>query len=229
MPCPLTTPYTTRRVRSLSHMRAELVGAARAHLGGGTRCAPAPSPSRVARDWRCLLTATQRLSVDPLTGSNPEEAAMFGKRTVLVALMATTLVLGAVAVASATDPLRVDQRADRARTGQPLLRGQPTQGQRRRRQPDHGATRRVLGLALAPRHHRRRLAVRSAHAVQRADRRRQVPGPHLHRRAGVPRAPQERVQAVNTGSEPYVLAVTFFNVPPNNGPSRIDQADPGNC
>ena len=29
---------------------------------------------------------------------------MFGKRTVLVALMATTLVLGAVAVASATDP-----------------------------------------------------------------------------------------------------------------------------
>lgn len=41
--------------------------------------------------------------------------------------------------------------------------------------------------------------------------------------------PNKKYNTVNTGSKPYVLAVTFFNVPPNGGPSRIDQADPGNC
>jgi hypothetical protein len=41
--------------------------------------------------------------------------------------------------------------------------------------------------------------------------------------------PNKEYNTVNTGSEPYVLAVTFFNVPPNGGSSRIDQADPGNC
>ena len=41
--------------------------------------------------------------------------------------------------------------------------------------------------------------------------------------------PSKEYNAVNTGSAPYVLAATFFNVPPNGGTSRIDQADPGNC
>ena len=68
---------------------------------------------------------------------------MFGKRTVLVALMATVLVVSAVAVASATDP---------------------------------------SGFA----------------------------------------------SVLITGSEPFVVAATFFNVP-HGGSSRIDQADPGNC
>jgi hypothetical protein len=40
--------------------------------------------------------------------------------------------------------------------------------------------------------------------------------------------PNNEYNAVNTGSEPYVIAATFFNVP-HGGPSRIDQADPGNC
>src|SRR5918912_116786 len=39
-----------------------------------------------------------------MTGSNRREAAMFGKRTVLVALVTAGLMLSAVAVASATDP-----------------------------------------------------------------------------------------------------------------------------
>ena len=41
--------------------------------------------------------------------------------------------------------------------------------------------------------------------------------------------PKDEYQAVNTGSAPYVIAATFFNVPPNGGSSRIDQTDPGNC
>jgi quercetin dioxygenase-like cupin family protein len=40
--------------------------------------------------------------------------------------------------------------------------------------------------------------------------------------------PNNEYNAVNIGSEPYVIAATFFNVP-YGGPSRIDQADPGNC
>jgi quercetin dioxygenase-like cupin family protein len=40
--------------------------------------------------------------------------------------------------------------------------------------------------------------------------------------------PNNEYNAVNIGSEPYVIAATFFNVP-HGGPSRIDQADPGNC
>jgi quercetin dioxygenase-like cupin family protein len=40
--------------------------------------------------------------------------------------------------------------------------------------------------------------------------------------------PRNEYNAVNTGAEPEVSAVTFFNVP-HGGPSRIDQADPGNC
>ena len=41
--------------------------------------------------------------------------------------------------------------------------------------------------------------------------------------------PSIKYNAVNTGSAPYVIAATFFNVPPNPGSSRIDQSDPGNC
>ena len=41
--------------------------------------------------------------------------------------------------------------------------------------------------------------------------------------------PSIKYNAVNTGSAPYVIAATFFNVPPNGGSSRIDQTDPGNC
>ena len=40
--------------------------------------------------------------------------------------------------------------------------------------------------------------------------------------------PSIKYNAVNTGSEPYVVAATFFNVP-HGGLSRIDQTDPGNC
>jgi len=40
--------------------------------------------------------------------------------------------------------------------------------------------------------------------------------------------PSIKYNAVNTSSAPYVIAVTFFNVP-HLGLSRIDQSDPGNC
>jgi hypothetical protein len=40
--------------------------------------------------------------------------------------------------------------------------------------------------------------------------------------------PRNEYNAVNTGAEPAVVAVTFFNVP-HGGPSRIEQTNPGNC
>jgi hypothetical protein len=40
--------------------------------------------------------------------------------------------------------------------------------------------------------------------------------------------PRNEYNAVNTGAEPAVVAVTFFNVP-HGGSSRIEQTNPGNC
>jgi quercetin dioxygenase-like cupin family protein len=40
--------------------------------------------------------------------------------------------------------------------------------------------------------------------------------------------PENEYNAVNTGTEPAVVAVTFFNVP-HGGSSRIEQTNPGNC
>jgi quercetin dioxygenase-like cupin family protein len=40
--------------------------------------------------------------------------------------------------------------------------------------------------------------------------------------------PKNEYNAVNTGAEPAVVAVTFFNVP-HGGSSRIEQTNPGNC
>ena len=121
---------------------------------------------------------------------------MFGKRTVLVTLVTAGLVVSALAVAGATPP------SPTGFTSVQIGRGQAARSFEAHQRKGNdvavnqitGGTRRVLGLALAPRHHRRRRAVRSDHAIQRADRRRQVPGPHLRRRAGVPGAPQHQVQ-----------------------------------
>jgi hypothetical protein len=40
--------------------------------------------------------------------------------------------------------------------------------------------------------------------------------------------PKSEYNAVNTGAEAAVAAVTFFNVP-HDGSSRIEQTNPGNC
>jgi hypothetical protein len=40
--------------------------------------------------------------------------------------------------------------------------------------------------------------------------------------------PGNEQTAVNHGSVPAVLAVTFFNVP-HGGSARIERTDPGNC
>jgi quercetin dioxygenase-like cupin family protein len=183
----------------------------------------------VARDGRCLLTATQRLSVDPLTGSNPEEAAMFGKRTVLVALMATTLVLGAVAVASATDPSGLANVL--------IGRGQASRSFEVNQHKGNDVA--VNQITVQPAgfsgwHSHPGITVVAVQSGQLTLFSEPIAGGKCRVRTYTAgqvflEHPKNEYQAVNTGSEPYVLAVTFFNVPPNNGPSRIDQADPGNC
>jgi quercetin dioxygenase-like cupin family protein len=40
--------------------------------------------------------------------------------------------------------------------------------------------------------------------------------------------PEDEQNAVNTGSVPTILGVTFFNVP-HGGSARIDRTNPGNC
>ena len=153
---------------------------------------------------------------------------MFRKRTVLVALMATALVLGVVAVASATDPSGLVNvvigrgKASRSfeahqRKGNDVAVSQITV------QPagfsgwhSHPGTTVVAVQSGQVRLYSERIAggkcrVRTFTAGQ-------VFLEH----------PSIKYNAVNTSSEPYVIAATFFNVP-HGGPSRIDQTDPGNC
>jgi hypothetical protein len=40
--------------------------------------------------------------------------------------------------------------------------------------------------------------------------------------------PEDQQNAVNTGTVPTVLAVTYFNVP-HGGSNRIERTDPGDC
>ena len=153
---------------------------------------------------------------------------MFGKRTMLVALIATVLVVSAVAVASATDPSGFASvligRGQAARSFEVhQRRGNDVAVNQITVQPagfsgwhSHPGTTVVAVQSGQVRLYSERIAggkcrVRTYTAGQ-------VFLEH----------PKNEYQAVNTGSEPYVLAVTFFNVP-HGGSFRIDQADPGNC
>jgi quercetin dioxygenase-like cupin family protein len=153
---------------------------------------------------------------------------MFGKRTVLVALVAAGLVVSAVAVASADPPsgflsvLIGRGQASRSfevhqRKGNDVAVNQNTI------QPagfsgwhSHPGTTVVAVQSGQVRLYSERIAGGKCRV-------------HTYTAGQVfLEHPKNEYQAVNTGSEPYVLAVTFFNVP-HGGDFRIDQADPGNC
>ena len=154
---------------------------------------------------------------------------MFGKRTMLVALMATALVLGAVAVASATDPSGL--------TNVLIGRGQASRSFEAHQRKGNDVA--VNQITVQPAgfsgwHSHPGITVIALQSGQLTLFSEPIAGGkcrvHTYTAGQVfLEYPNKEYNTVNTGSEPYVLAVTFFNVPPNGGPSRIDQADPGNC
>ena len=144
---------------------------------------------------------------------------MFGRRrTVLVTLIAMALVVSAVAVASATDPSGLAN----------VLIGR---GQAARSFEVNQITVQPAGFSGWHSHPGTTVvAVQSGQLTLFSER---IAGGKCRVRTYTAgqvflEHPKNKYQAVNTGSEPYVLAVTFFNVP-HDGSSRIDQADPGNC
>jgi quercetin dioxygenase-like cupin family protein len=153
---------------------------------------------------------------------------MLGKRTVLVVLTATALVLGMVAVASATDPSGL--------TNVLIGRGQASRSfeAHQRRGNDVAASQITVQPAGFSGWHSHPgttvVAVQSGQLTLFSE---PIAGGkcrvHTYTAGQVfLEHPRNEYQAVNTGSEPYVLAVMFFNVP-HGGSFRIDQADPGNC
>ena len=153
---------------------------------------------------------------------------MLGKRTVLVVLTATALVLGMVAVASATDPSGL--------TNVLIGRGQASRSfeAHQRRGNDVAVSQITVQPAGFSGWHSHPgttvVAVQSGQLTLFSE---PIAGGKCRVRTYTAgqvflEHPRNEYQAVNTGSEPYVLAVTFFNVP-HGGSFRIDQADPGNC
>jgi quercetin dioxygenase-like cupin family protein len=196
---------------------------------------PAITQERAIRDfdlrgskgvhWPGYLRAARALAVD---GINRREAAMFGKRTMLVTLMAAVLVVSAVAVASATDPSGF--------TSVLIGRGQAARSfeVHQRRGNDVAVNQITVQPAGFSGWHSHPgttvVAVQSGQLTLYSER---IAGGKCRVRTYTAgqvflEHPKNKYQAVNTGSEPYVIAVTFFNVP-HGGSSRIDQADPGNC
>ena len=154
---------------------------------------------------------------------------MFGKRTVLVALMATVLMASAVVVASATPPSSdfmsvVIGRGQAARSFEANQRkGNDVAVNQITVQPaGYSGWHSHPGITV--------VAVQSGQLTLSSE---PIAGGtcrvHTYTAGQVfLEHPNNEYNAVNTGSEPYVIAATFFNVP-HGGPSRIDQADPGNC
>jgi quercetin dioxygenase-like cupin family protein len=154
---------------------------------------------------------------------------MFGKRTVLVALMATVLVVSALAVASATPP-------SSGFASVLIGRGQAARSfeAHQRRGNDVAVNQITVPPAGFSGWHSHPgttvVAVQSGQVRLFSER---IAGGkcrvHTFTAGQVfLEHPSNKYNAVNTGSEPYVVAATFFNVP-NGGLSRIDQTDPGNC
>ena len=154
---------------------------------------------------------------------------MFGKRTVLVALLAAGLMLSAVAVASADPPsgflsvLIGRGQANRSfevhqRKGNDVAVNQIT----------------VPPAGFSGWHSHPGTTVVAVQSGQITLFSEPIAGGECRVRTFTAgqvflEHPSIKYNAVNTGSAPYVVAATFFNVPPNGGPSRIDQTDPGNC
>jgi quercetin dioxygenase-like cupin family protein len=153
---------------------------------------------------------------------------MFGKRTVLVALMAAVLVVSAVVMASATDPSGFVSVL--------IGRGQAARSfeVHQRRGNDVAVNQITVQPAGFSGWHSHPgttvVAVQSGQLTLSSE---PIAGGKCRVRTYTAgqvflEHPKNEYNAVNTGSEPYVLAVTFFNVP-HCGLSRIDQANPGNC
>ena len=153
---------------------------------------------------------------------------MFGKRTVLVVLMATALVLGVVAVASATDPSGFASVV--------IGRGQASRSFEAHQRKGNDVV--VSPITVQPAgfsgwHSHPGTTVVAVQTGQLTLFSEPIAGGKCRVRTYTAgqvflEHPNNEYRAVNTGSEPYVLAVTFFNVPHGGNP-RIDQPDPGNC
>ena len=154
---------------------------------------------------------------------------MFGKRTVLVALVAAGLMLSAMAVASATPP-------SSGFLSVLIGRGQASRSfEAHQRKGNDVAVNQITvepaGFSGWHSHPGTTVvAVQSGQITLFSER---IAGGKCRIRTFTAgqvflEHPSTKYNAVNTGSEPYVIAATFFNVP-HGGPSRIDQTDPGNC
>jgi quercetin dioxygenase-like cupin family protein len=153
---------------------------------------------------------------------------MFGKRTVLVALVTAALVVSAVAVASA-DP-------GSGFASVLIGRGQSAHsfGIQQRKGNDVVTTQNTIQLAgFSGWHSHPGIAVLVLQSGQMTLFSEPIAGGecsvHTYTAGQVfLEHPDSEYNAVNTGAVPDVLAVTFFNVP-HGGSSRIEQTNPGNC
>jgi quercetin dioxygenase-like cupin family protein len=153
---------------------------------------------------------------------------MLGKRTVLVALMAAVLVVSAVAVASADPPSGFISVL--------IGRGQANHSfeVHQRKGNDVAINQNTIQPAGFSGWHSHPgttvVAVQSGQVTLFSER---ITGGKCRVRTYTAgqvflEHPKNEYNAVNTGTEAAVVAVTFFNVP-HDGSSRIEQTNPGNC
>jgi quercetin dioxygenase-like cupin family protein len=153
---------------------------------------------------------------------------MFGKRAVLVALVTAALVVGAVAVASADAPSGF--------TSVLIGRGQSARsfGIQQRKSNDVATNQNTIQPAgYSGWHSHPGTSVLILQSGQLTLFSEPITGGacsvHTYTAGQVfVEHPENEYNAVNTGTEPAVVAVTFFNVP-HGGSSRIEQTNPGNC
>ena len=153
---------------------------------------------------------------------------MFGKRAVLVALVTAALVVSAVAVASADAPSGF--------TSVLIGRGQSAHsfGVQQRKSNDVATNQNTVQPAgYSGWHSHPGTSVLILQSGQLTLFSEPIAGGacsvHTYTAGQVfLEHPDSEYNAVNTGTEPAVVAVTFFNVP-HGGSSRIEQTNPGNC
>ena len=156
---------------------------------------------------------------------------MFGKRTVLVTLVTAGLVVSALAVAGATPP------SPTGFTSVQIGRGQAARSFEAHQRKGNDVA--VNQITVPPAgfsgwHSHPGITVVAVQSGQITLFSEPIAGGKCRVRifaAGQVFLEYSSIKynAVNTASAPYVIAATFFNVPPNGGSSRIDQTDPGNC
>lgn len=153
---------------------------------------------------------------------------MFGKKAALVGLVTTGLVASAVAVASAS--------ASSGFTSELIARGQSAHsfGIQQRKGNDVVTTKNTLDPGgFSGWHSHPGTAVLVIQSGQLTLYSEPVGGGecsvHTYTAGQVfLEQPDDQQNAVNNGTVPTVLAVTFFNVP-HGGSARIERTDPGDC